>query len=78
MKIVCGCGWVGDKSGLLRGKNPFDGSDIAACPKCKELNSDLRTACEEAGCNYLATCGTSTPDGYRNTCGEHKPKGARF
>jgi hypothetical protein len=29
--------------------------------------------CDEPGCYDPVSCGTPTPDGYRNTCYEHKP-----
>ena len=32
--------------------------------------------CDEPGCSAAVTCGTSTPQGYRSTCGKHRPKNA--
>jgi len=30
--------------------------------------------CDEPGCKKQKCCGTPTLGGYRNTCGEHRPK----
>lgn len=77
VKCVCSyyrCNWHGDSSEVLRAQNPFDATDeIEGCPKCKEIGSVVR-ACDEPDCWKEVTCGTPTPDGYRNTCGEHRPK----
>lgn len=76
-KCVCDnyrCNWHGDSSEVLRAKNPFDEDEvIEGCPECREINSP-RQACDEPGCWKEATCGTPTPEGYRSTCGEHRPK----
>jgi hypothetical protein len=31
-------------------------------------------ACDEPGCEREVSCGTKTADGYRSTCGEHRPR----
>lgn len=75
-KIVCNdwrCGWHGMESEMLTAPNPFvEGETISACPKCKDVNC-LLYACDEHECWDEATCGTPTPDGYRSTCGKHRP-----
>jgi len=77
MKCCCQerrCDWVGDDSEMLTAPNPFDGSALVVCPKCKTLESSVFTACDEPDCNRAATCGTPTPTGYRSTCYDHMPK----
>jgi hypothetical protein len=75
-KVKCSerrCNWRGQDDELLRGKNPFDADDIViGCPECKRIDS-IVCVCDEDGCWDKVTCGTPTPDGYRNTCGKHSP-----
>ena len=74
MKVRCTeCGWVGQEDALLRADSPFDeGVMITGCPNCKSVESTLG-ACDEPGCEEFVTCGRQTPDGYRMTCGAHRP-----
>ena len=74
-KLTCvECDWRGHSTEQLRADNPFDpGEFIYGCPKCKSVDCFLR-ACDEAGCWSDVTCGTPTPNGYRNTCGKHRPE----
>lgn len=68
------CGWVGKATEALRAPSPFDPTDILnGCPRCKGVDT-LRTVCDENGCDRFATCGSPTPDGYRQTCFEHGPQ----
>lgn len=72
-KYTCSeCDWHGFDA--LRAPNPFDvAEDILGCPKCKSAET-LRVACDELECWREVTCGTPTPRGYRQTCGEHRPQ----
>jgi hypothetical protein len=78
IKVICvnrGCNWRGMETELLTAQDPFDVEEIlTACPRCKGI-FELRIACDEPGCWYEVTCGTPTPNGYRQTCGKHAPKG---
>lgn len=59
---------------ILVAPNPFiSDTDIDGCPSCKEINTIVR-ACDEPDCWEESTCGTSTPDGYKFTCGDHMPR----
>lgn len=49
---------------------PLLGAYIFDCPRCSEANTVDRV-CAFDGCAEPATCGTSTPDGYRRTCSKH-------
>jgi hypothetical protein len=75
-KLVCEdfrCGWVGLQSEALTAPDPFnEGCELIACPKCREQT--LNAACDEEGCKDFGTMGTPTPEGYRWTCFEHRPK----
>ena len=76
-KVKCdeydGCGWVGLENQLLKSVHPFDAADtLVFCPSCKSLEQ-LLYVCDEEGCNKTVVCGTPTQNGYRNTCGKHKP-----
>jgi len=73
-KVKCNqCGWKGLNSATLKGINPFDNEEpIYGCPKCRGINS-TDAACDEEGCWSLVVCGTSTTEGYRNTCATHMP-----
>ena len=74
-KTICNdCVWRGDDLELLREENPFEKNDfLYACPNCKSIFG-LRVACDEPECWNEVTCGTPTPNGYRQTCGKHAPK----
>lgn len=70
------CGWVGYDEELLRAANPFDkDEEIAGCPRCKAIGA-IGSCCDEPNCSRPSTCGTPTKDGYRHTCGKHRPLGA--
>ncbi len=72
-KIKCGCGWKGIEKELLKAPNPYlEDEIIGFCPKCKDA-FELLYVCDEPGCWEPRTCGTSTKNGYRHTCGKHKP-----
>ena len=75
-KINCReCDWQGDsKTPALLAANPFDPADlVTGCPQCRSVNS-LEACCDAPGCREPVSCGTPTPDGYRSTCGNHRPK----
>ena len=74
-KVKCDeCGWHGLENQVLVARSPFDdGDNIYGCPKCLDVNS-MRPVCDEPDCWSDSTCGTPTPDGYRNTCHKHIPK----
>ena len=78
MKVCCQerrCHWVGEDTDMLAAPDPFTpGVTINACPKCKTIENSIWTACDEPGCDRAASCGTPTPTGYRNTCGDHIPR----
>lgn len=75
-KVKCNerrCDWRGKDGEILQGKNPFDDEDIVnGCPKCKSIDS-IVCVCDEKDCWNPVTCGAPTPEGYRNTCGKHRP-----
>ncbi len=77
MKVICDeykCHWKGDSQNTLKAKNPFSPTqEVVGCPDCLELNT-IVTACDHEGCWRMSSCGTPTPDGYRQTCSEHAPK----
>jgi hypothetical protein len=59
---------------VLTAKNPFNKNEvILGCPSCKAPDS-FDQVCDEPGCENATTCGTPTEDGYRRTCGKHKPE----
>ena len=74
-KMICenfSCEWVGDEADVLRAPNPFVGRDeLIACPKCGCVT--LAAACDEPGCDQVASCGTPAIGGYRRTCLDHMP-----
>jgi hypothetical protein len=72
MRWLCRCcAWAGWDAELLMAPSPFDASDtLVGCPKCKAAG-ELDNACDEPGCNQIATCGFPSPIGYRRTCGKH-------
>lgn len=76
-KVVCEeyrCQWRGLESQVLKAKNPFDPDyEINGCPSCKEINT-IVYACDEPRYWKPVTCGTPTNNGYRSTCGQHKPE----
>lgn len=73
MKVKCReCGWRGDDAEMLNGKNPFDDSEIWGCPKCFSIDC-CEVVCDEIDCWNVATCGSPTSEGYRQTCGRHEP-----
>ena len=75
-RLICDywrCEWTGTTDQALSAPDPFnEGSTLYACPNCRDMT--LVRACDVPGCKRAASCGTPTPDGYRNTCGEHRPK----
>jgi hypothetical protein len=74
-KVVCDdCGWRGEDDAVLTGPNPFHPDmAIIGCPQCKEIGTIVR-ACDEPECWKQVSCGTPTADGYRCTCGAHRPR----
>ena len=73
-KVFCNkCGHKCSADDLLKGFNPFSGYNLLGCPECYALD-DYTVACEVDDCWKKATCGTPTNEGYKQTCGEHKPK----
>lgn len=68
------CDWMGVLGQQLTAPNPFDPSEeIVGCPSCHEPNS-FELLCEVDGCTREASCGTSVPGDYAQTCGKHMPK----
>lgn len=66
--------WSGMGSELLSAPNPFvEGDTLYACPECFTMDRIFQ-ACDEPGCWNARSCGTPTPDGYRQTCDDHRPK----
>lgn len=74
-KVKCQeCDWVGFVAEVLTAPNPFNAEDsVNGCPQCKSVDS-ITYACDEPDCWREVSCGTPTPEGYRSTCGEHRPK----
>lgn len=67
------CYWIGPEHAILKAANPFDAeATLYGCPQCKEVDS-VESMCDVEGCKQTAGCGTPTPEGYRLTCGPHKP-----
>lgn len=66
------CNWQG-KDNELHEVQTTDGNSYLVCPKCHGLENTCYTACDFSDCWNEVTCGTPTPDGYRTTCGKHKP-----
>ena len=75
-KVKCNdyrCGWHGTEDQILTAPHPFEeGATINGCPECKGVDCVIY-ACDEPGCWADVTCGTPTQDGYRSTCGKHRP-----
>ena len=73
-KVRCeNCGWHGTLDQALHEKSPFSEEMLDGCPKCKTADT-LRLVCDAFGCAALSTCGTPTANGYRFTCGKHRPE----
>jgi len=78
-KMMCGnrrCGWVGDSSELLTAPSPFDATDIIrACPRCKDVDTSIHTACEFEDCRRYGEGGYPLKDGrYVWRCHDHAPE----
>jgi hypothetical protein len=73
-RIICNeCDWHGEEVEALTAPNPFViGDVIRACPNCKTIDQ-FAPCCEHAGCGRHASAGTPTPEGYAQTCYEHRP-----
>jgi len=56
-KLVCDCGWLGREADLVEAPNPFGTGVVSACPECRMLTGRYKTACESAGCTFVATIG---------------------
>ena len=68
------CGRVTTEDALLSAEHPFDAEDVVyGCPQCKSINCFSRV-CDEPGCEDIATGGRPTPEGYRQTCWDHRPR----
>jgi len=68
------CHWRGVMSEVLEAPNPFCKDEtIYGCPSCKAIDTVV-VGCDEPNCKEVATCGTPTEKGYRNTCVRHMPK----
>src|SRR5258708_14806255 len=75
-KIRCtGCGWTGTEALTDKVKDPRGHDVWDVCPACR-LPENFVSLCDEPGCQREITCGTPTPDGYRQTCHVHHPKAA--
>jgi hypothetical protein len=67
------CGWMGAPAEALEAPNPFsdaDGDTITGCPTCRQVDT-MELLCDEEGCSNVSKCGSPTPNGYRQTCGDH-------
>ena len=68
------CNKIFEMDEILKAENPFYKQElIYGCPECFSIDSFL-VICDEVGCKDVVTCGTPTKEGYRGTCGKHKPK----
>jgi hypothetical protein len=73
-KVLCSeCGWHGYVGDVDRVKGPGSDDIWLVCRECR-MPEHLLRVCDEPGCWDKATCGTPSPDGYRSTCGRHKPR----
>jgi len=74
-KVVCEiCGWHGTYDKVLIAQHPFNLCDkVQGCQECLEINS-IWTACNTPYCHEMATCGTSTKQGYKRLCSKHYGK----
>jgi hypothetical protein len=70
-KHVCEkCGWHGSYKEVLQAPNPLDKEEILfCCPKCKQ--QEVVWACDAPYCFAPVSCGTPTPEGYKNLCLRH-------
>ena len=67
----CSCDGISIEADLLEAINPFDETmKITGCPICKDVVG-FTEICDEPECIRDASCGFTTPDGYRRTCGDH-------
>jgi NAD-dependent SIR2 family protein deacetylase len=67
------CGKKFTHDDLRHAPHPFlPGVTVHGCPECGEM--DLAPCCDEPDCLRPVSCGTPTPEGYRLTCGEHRPE----
>lgn len=65
------CDWQGGNDDLLAAEHPFQhDTKIAGCPQCREVGCFV-ALCDEPGCEQEVSCGWSSGDSYRNTCGKH-------
>ena len=60
--------WTGGMSALEGAFGLLDWDDPHLAPEC---------CCDEPGCKKQISCGTPSPDGYRNTCWGHKPEASK-
>lgn len=68
------CEWRGNRLFNVKFKLPAGiDAELYVCPECG-TESGVHVACDKPQCWRPASCGTPTPDGYRNTCGLHVPK----
>jgi len=71
------CGWIGTPAMTDKVPDPRPLAKFARdiwhiCPACR-TPENFRSLCDEPGCEIEMSCGTLTPDGYRNTCHRHAP-----
>jgi hypothetical protein len=67
------CRWTGAAEEMLSAPNPFDLTEtICGCPRCRTID-EFELLCDQDGCDDVASCGTPIPDGYRQTCFQHRP-----
>jgi len=77
-KIKCTeCGWIGKMADADEVTDPRPLPDTVpetwwVCPECR-TPENFRILCDEPGCQFDVSCGTPTPDGYRQTCHDHAP-----
>lgn len=65
------CGWTGRETEMERvGDVKLEKHYWNICPNCRDAEQ-FELLCDR--CDQVVTCGTPTPDGYRNTCGKHQP-----
>ena len=72
-KVNCTeCNWFGLISEIDRVNDPRSDEVWNVCPDCR-MPEHICTVCDVKDCKQLVTCGTPTKDGYRCTCGKHRP-----
>jgi hypothetical protein len=77
-KVTCDeCHWKGTLGQVDRvlDPNPLPNTEPDmwhVCPRCR-TPEHIVMACDEEHCWERVTCGTPTPEGYRNTCSVHAP-----